>query len=279
VTPPVTILGAGVAGLTTAWELTQRGLDVSLVDPNGAAGVHGCSWWAGGMLAPICESEVAEEPVVRLGALAAEWWARAGVEVVRKGSLVLALDRDQRELDRFARRIDGGVMLDAAGVAELEPGLEARFSRGLFVAEEGHLDPRAALASLQTGLAAKGVVVSQDAPTAGQVIDCRGLIARDHLADLRGVRGEMVVLRAPDVSLSRPVRLLHPRHPLYVVPRGDGVFMLGATQIESEGRGPASLRSVVELLSAAYALDPAFGEAEVLEIGCPVSAVAVSGSM
>jgi glycine oxidase len=99
------------------------------------------------------------------------------------------------------------------------------------------------------------------------VIDCRGLAARDSLPELRGVKGEMVVLRSPDVSLSRPVRLLPPRFPLYIVPRGEGLFMLGATQIESGERGRASARSVMELLSAAYALHPAFGEAEVVEIG------------
>ena len=54
------------------------------------------------------------------------------------------------------------------------------------------------------------------------VVDCRGLAARDALPDLRGVRGEMIVVRSPDVSLSRPVRMLHPRMPLYIVPRGDG---------------------------------------------------------
>ena len=77
----------------------------------------------------------------------------------------------------------------------------------------------------------------------------------------------MAVLRAPDVVLNRPVRLLHPRYPLYIVPRGDGVFMLGATQIESGERNRATLRSVTELFNAAYALHPAFGEAEILEIG------------
>jgi glycine oxidase len=87
------------------------------------------------------------------------------------------------------------------------------------------------------------------------------------LPDLRGVRGEMVVVRSRDISLSRPVRLLHPRIPLYIVPRGEGVFMIGATMIESEVRGGASVRSTVELLNAAYTLHPAFGEAEILEIG------------
>ena len=77
----------------------------------------------------------------------------------------------------------------------------------------------------------------------------------------------MVVLHAPDVVLQRPVRLLHPRFPLYIVPRGDGVYMLGATQIEASERSRATVRSVLELLTAAYALHPAFGEAELIEIG------------
>ena len=101
----------------------------------------------------------------------------------------------------------------------------------------------------------------------GQVIDCRGLAARDRLTDLRGVKGEMLVVHCLDVTLSRPVRLLHPRFPLYIVPRGNGVFMLGATQIETGERGRATLRSVMELMNAAYALHPAFGESELLEIG------------
>ncbi len=75
----------------------------------------------------------------------------------------------------------------------------------------------------------------------------------------------MVSLRTRDISLSRPVRFLHPRIPLYVVPRGDGLFMVGATMIESAARGSVTARSAIELLSAAYALHPAFGEAEIVE--------------
>jgi glycine oxidase len=77
----------------------------------------------------------------------------------------------------------------------------------------------------------------------------------------------MLVLRCPDVTFSRPVRLLHPRIPLYIVPRGDSVYMLGATAIESSDRSRVTARSLLEMLSAAYALHPSFGEAEVLEIG------------
>jgi len=109
-----------------------------------------------------------------------------------------------------------------------------------------------------------------DSVGGGVTIDCRGYSARDVLGDLRGVKGEMLMLSCPDVTLSRTVRLLHPRIPLYVVPRGNGIFMLGATMIESSASDHVTARSLLELLSAAYALTPAFGEAEVLETGVDI---------
>lgn len=261
------VIGAGVAGLCVATELVARGCEVTVFDPSPRPGPHACSWWAGGMLAPFCEGETAEEPVVRLGQSAADWWARQGVSVERRGTLVLTLRRDRRELDRFARRVAQHETLDSAGLAALEPDLGGRFDRALHVAGEAHLDPRAALRHLSARLEQAGVIfVTESGHAKGLTFDCRGLAARDNLKDLRGVKGEMAVLRSADIRLTRPVRLLHPRYPLYVVPRADGLFMLGATQIESDDVR-RTVRSTLELLSAAYALHPAFGEAELVEAG------------
>ncbi|MGH8325536.1 MAG: FAD-dependent oxidoreductase, partial [Steroidobacteraceae bacterium] len=202
---------------------------------------------------------------------------------VRRGSLIVAHGRDAGELRQFARRTERFEWLDAQGIAALEPDLAGRFSQALYFPEEGHLDPRAALAALVERLAARGVAIrfgvdtetSQKAIVAAQaaggtLIDCRGLAARDELPDLRGVKGEMLVVRLPDVSLSRPVRVLHPRVPVYIVPRGDGHYMIGATMIESDQPTRITARSLLELLGAAYALHPAFGEAEIVEIGTGV---------
>ena len=101
----------------------------------------------------------------------------------------------------------------------------------------------------------------------GLVIDCRGLAAREDLPTLRGVRGERVVVRSRHVQLKRPVRLLHPRHPLYIVPWDDDRYMVGATVIESEDASSMTLRSALELLGLAYALHPGFGEAEIVDLG------------
>ena len=265
----IRILGAGVMGLVIATELTARGCGVELVDPFLPPGPHACSWWAGGMLAPHCEVVDAEEPVERLGLAAIDWWAQHTGAVDRQGTLVLTPARDKGELARFARRSQGHRQVDATEIAVLEPDLAGRFAAGLFFADEAHLAPRKALAILRDRLVAQGVLFHETPPgtQAELTIDARGLAARDALPDLRGVRGEMLLLRCPDVTLSRPVRLLHPRIPLYIVPRGDGIFMLGATMIESDRRGVVTARSLLELLSAAWALHPGFGEAEVLETG------------
>ncbi|MEC9196618.1 MAG: FAD-dependent oxidoreductase [Pseudomonadota bacterium] len=262
-----TVIGAGVVGLCVATELVANGFDVTVYDPGHRPGPHACSWWAGGMLAPYCEGETAEEPVVRLGKEAADWWQAQGVPITRNGTLVVTLQRDRKELDRFARRTESHVALDANTLATFEPSLEGRFDRGLMFPEEAHVDPRAALNHLRDRLEVDGVrFVAEQGRSDGLTFDCRGLAARDALQDLRGVKGEMVVLRSHDIQLSRPIRLLHPRYPLYVVPRPGGIFMLGATQLESCDK-TRTVRSTLELLSAAYAMHPAFGEAELLEIG------------
>jgi glycine oxidase len=271
----VAVIGAGVAGLTSALALAERGCEVEVIDRGPELGAASCSRFAGGMLAPWCEREATDELVLELGREALVYWPRHHAGTVRRGSLLVALRRDEPEIERFARRTRGFRRVDADGIAALEPELAGRFGKGLFFPDEAHLDPRAALASLAASLGELQVPIrfGVDAlallPRADATVDCRGLAARDQLHDLRGVKGEMLLVRCPEVALSRPVRLLHPRFPVYIVPRGgDGLFMVGATSIESDERTRITARSMVELLNAAYALHPSFAEAEIVEIGC-----------
>ncbi|MEM7470517.1 MAG: glycine oxidase ThiO [Pseudomonadota bacterium] len=269
----ITVIGSGVAGLCVARALRDRGAELRVIDRQDGIGPHQCSWWAGGMLAPFCEGESAEEPVIRLGQEAAGWWQDKTGCVTQNGSLVIAASRDKSDLTRFARRTSNFREVTGPEIAELEPDLGDRFRRGLFFESEAHLAPRAALKALRDRLVADGVTFEtadfdpKIVSNQGLFVDCRGFSARDTQPDLRGVKGEMLILSCPEIALSRPIRLLHPRIPLYIVPRGDGIFMFGATMIESSGTNYVTARSLLELLSAAYALNPAFGEAEVLEIG------------
>lgn len=274
----IDIIGSGVAGLSVATLFAEQGCQVTLHTASDAVDESSCSWWAGGMLAPWCELESTEPLVAELGLESTEFWRQYTNEVVSQGSLVLASQRDQTDLIQFGSKTQCFESVSAEQISELEPDLKGRFEKGLYFSDECHLDPRAAMAALYEQLRASDLVTINasnkldeaalaDSSAVDWRIDCRGLSARDHLPDLRGVRGEMLLLECADVSLSRPVRLLHPRYPLYIVPRENQVFMIGATMLESDHRGPVTARSIMELLSAAYALHPAFAEATVLELG------------
>ncbi|HYI27760.1 MAG TPA: FAD-dependent oxidoreductase [Bradyrhizobium sp.] len=268
---PVSIIGAGIAGAWQALLFAQAGHDVTLHERSDQAMMLSTSHWAGGMLAPWCESEAAEPVISRLGLRALDLWRRELPDTPFNGSLVVAHSRDRNDFERFARLTTGHVRLDAQALAELEPSLEGRFRDALFFAGEGHVEPRRVLPKLHARIIeAGGTIRFNSAPTPddldGLVIDCRGLAARDHLPDLRGVKGELILIETDEVQLARPVRLIHPRWPLYVIPREDNKFMLGATSIEAEDTG-VSVRSALELLGAAYAVHPAFAEARILEFG------------
>jgi glycine oxidase len=278
----IRIIGAGAAGLTAAFELVTRaraaGRDLALeiVEKNPGPG-QGCSFYAGGMIAPWCEAESTEPIVASLGAEALDFWTNVVPVAERRGSLVVAPPRDRAELAQFSRRTSHFATLDRESLAALEPDLADNFASALYFEEEAHLAPRAALAHLAGLLAAEpnvsfhyGVDAATLPDNCDWTLDCRGYAAKPELSGLRGVKGEMMILRSADIKLSRPVRMLHPRHPVYVVPRPDGTFMIGATMIENEERARVTAQSLVELVNSAFAVHPAFAQAEVVETGSDV---------
>jgi glycine oxidase len=268
----VTVVGAGVAGTWQALLFAKAGHKVTIFERGDASLGTAAAFWAGGMLAPDCESETAEPVVTRLGRRSLDLWRSHLRDVPANGSLVVAHARDRADYERFARLTSGYERVDARRLGEIEPTLAGRFRDALFFPDEAHVEPRHVLPALQRQLQESGATIrfneaADPRHLDGTVIDCRGLGARDIFPDLRGVRGEIVVVETADVALSRPLRLIHPRWPLYIVPRPKGRFLIGATTIESEDAGPVTVRSALELLTAAYAVHPAFGEARIVEFG------------
>lgn len=270
--PSVTIVGAGIAGLWQGYALAKAGFKVCLFEQGDSTLSAGCSWRAGGMLAPYCEAEVAEPLVTRLGLLSIRLWQTLLPDLPQHGTLVVAPPRDPVSLRRFAQLTEGYQTVDADAIAHLEPTLEGRFSSGLFYPQEAHVDPRQVLPLLREEIQKLGgefhfgQLSDQEKFSTDWSIDCRGLAARDEWPTLRGVKGEMLLIKSHEIPLHRPVRLLHHRHPIYVVPRADGLFMVGATSIESDTGSGVTVRSAGELLTLAYSVHPAFGEAEIVEL-------------
>ncbi|MDR0274558.1 MAG: FAD-dependent oxidoreductase [Burkholderiaceae bacterium] len=194
---------------------------------------------------------------------------------------------------------EGVQPLDAGALKALEPAVQGP-PHAWFLPGEGQIDTGAAMMGLHS--AAQGVqwhwrqtVLAVEAGERGgtlaladgrllpfdAVIDVRGVGARPAIDlrgenqkkhaspvfNVRGVRGEVIKLHVPGGhGLTRPVRLLHPRHAVYIVPRPDDLMYIGASEIESEDRSPASLRSVIELLAAAHSAVPALAEARILAL-------------
>lgn len=284
------IVGAGISGRLLALELVPRGWDVSLFDRNGD-GKNSCSFAAAGMLAPYCELESAEPEISEWGMESLELWPSilsdlgSDVYFQREGSLVVAHPQDYPELERLERRVLGRApksamtRSDRPALLKLEPELDSRFVRGLYFPLEGQIDSRGVIRALgaalegrvtlrwgaETTLVAPHQIEPDTAQTYDWVVDCRGMGAKNDLKDLRAVRGEMIFVHAPEVNLNRPVRLMHPKYPLYVVPRSDNHYWIGASRIESEDLGPITVRTTLELLSAAYSLHSGFSEARILE--------------
>ena len=191
--------------------------------------------------------------------------------------------------------------LSADELRTLEPGI-SRQLRGWMLEQEGQIHTVEALVGLAQAATALGAdfrwgTAAQQVTPHGidgerfdWVFDVRGLGAREGNSGIaastsginvdfvqqlpagsalpdqptRGVRGEVFWLHAPGVELHRPLRLMHPRHRVYVVPRPGDLIVVGASEIESEDRSPVSLRSTVELLAAAHAVLPELTEARVI---------------
>ncbi len=273
----ILIVGAGISGLWQAVMLGRAGHGVRLLEKSGEPFAAAASRLAGAMLAPYCESESAEPLIVELGQQSIALWQKVYPELDRKGSLVLAPTRDLAEIGRFARMTSQFESLDAGGIADLEPALAGRFGKGLFYPSEAHLEPAKAMQALLRAAEAAGADLGFGSSWDGVIpsnvdylIDCRGIAAAGDLPDLRGVRGEMIIIETGEISLQRPVRLLHPRTPLYIVPWAGSRFMIGATVIESGDRGLATVRSALDLLAMVYTLHPAFGEARIVGFGADV---------
>jgi glycine oxidase len=254
---------------------------------------------AAGMLSPIAELDNAGPEIARLGWRSLVLW-REVADTLRvdgcsaplfeqHGSLMLAHGADLGAARRVLARLETAPSLaaelpapqplDRAALAALEPALAPGLHAWLLPGE-AQVMSRDMLNALSVHapnvnwcwgerverVEAGALQVAGEGPAHFDLaIDVRGVGARPDLA-LRGVRGEVIWLHAPGVQLQRPVRLLHPRHRVYIVPRPGDLFVVGASEVESEDRSPVSLRSAVELMAAAQSVIPELAEARIVHM-------------
>ncbi len=287
----VIILGAGLMGRLIALACAKEGFRVSVYDQGGSEVKDSAAYTAAAMLAPLAESVATENNIIEMGLYSLNRWPELikglskPVFFQQNGSLIVWHAQDQSLGKHFYSQLNKTQKIFPAQfqhekithekLNQLENQLDHRFREALYLPHEGQLDNRELLDALLIDAQLYGAQFYwysprelSDFPESShfKIIDCRGLGSKQSITPLRGVRGEVIRVYAPEVKLQRPIRLLHPRYPIYIAPKDNDVYVIGATEIESEDKSEVSVRSALELLSAAYSLHSGFAEGRILEM-------------
>lgn len=303
--PTIGIAGGGLFGCLLAWRLLRQGCKVSVYERDALTMNRSAGWTAAGMISPLSELVSAEPCIFEWGMASLRMWPEwikaleedSGCTVAYRqlGSIVVAHPRDQSELRQFKQALNYKLRQhptesplmghleepDTPALRAMEPSLSASLGAGLFLPNEAQVHSRELLSALRVAVRKQGgawyadhdvrtvepgrLHIGADKKTFDWTIDVRGMGAQAQQKGLRGVRGEVMLIESKEVHFQRPIRLMHPRYKLYVVPRNTNQLFIGATEIEAEDYSPISLQSSLELGSALYTLNPALAEARILE--------------
>lgn len=303
----VAIVGAGVVGRLTALQLIQAGVNVSIFEKHPLMTPVNAAHVSAGMLCPLGEIIHAPKSIVDMGMRGLSKWPllleqlqvldpdHQTIFYQAKGSLVVAFESDHQCFEQLksdlthkaSDYVDHIRWLSSEQLTEIEPCL-TNFGYGSLIELEAQLCNRSFLSASARALMQHCALIHEQELTVAQidtladsfdwVLDARGFkaIGKEHHGNLgsplRGIRGEVIRIHCPEVKLSRPVRVLHPRHPIYIVPKPDGEFVVGATEVESNSEHNITVRSTLELLNTLYSVNPAFSEARILEANIGIRA-------
>jgi glycine oxidase len=290
----VVVVGAGIVGLSVAYELASRGARVRVLDPRGVA--QGATRASAGILAPYTEGHVA--PLLELALSSLELYpdfvarvesdSGARVEFERHGSLHVALtDAEAGELRATSQALAAvgapHELMDADGATRLEPNIASRVTAALLVRPHGYVAASPLAAAVAQAARNRGAAISATAVlgidalaqglavrTQDEVIaaDLVVIAAGSWSSRLRGatwvkpIRGQLVELRAQARAASRVVWGTR----CYVVPWRDGSVLVGATMEDVGFDETATAGGVRGLIEAATGLMPGLESARFQEV-------------
>jgi glycine oxidase len=281
----ILVIGGGVIGLMTAYELAASGAAVTLVEM-GDTGQQ-ASWAGGGILSPLYPWRFAGAVTALAGwsqqvypALCTELFETTGIDPEYSTSGLMVLDtEDHREALAWAAAADAKLeTLTRAQITEKEPGLVTDVREALWLADIGQvrnprltkalrtaIEPRVAIREREEVLELKvqdgrvhGVRTTRGEVRAERVVVCTGawtaeLLAKlGHKPDIRPVRGQMILFSAKPGQI-RHLTLYRER---YVIPRRDGRVLIGSTLEEAGFDKRTTAEAKEELYRLATGLFP-----------------------
>lgn len=273
----VTILGAGIFGLSIAWACLKKGARVQVIDPAGPGA--GASGGVVGALAPHTPDNWNDKKAFQLDSLlmAEAFWAEvaetSGISpgYARLGRLQAIEDERQLALSR-AREDSARTLWRGAATWAVIEATDAPFApltpTGYLVHDtlSARIHPRQACAALAAAISDRGGRIVAKGALAGKVIHATGVAGLEALkADLGwtavvGVKGQGAVLdfAAPDMPQIYA-------DAIHIIPHRDGTTGVGSTS-EREFADPTATDELLDdVVQRAIAAVPALRGARVIE--------------
>jgi glycine oxidase len=281
----VAIVGAGLIGLASAYELRKRGAEVTVFERDVAA--KAASWAGAGMLAPYSEAlgdealeALCAASLERYPAFVAELAQRTGVDAHLRLEGTLHVAFDEADVSRLAG-LRGGRRLSRGEALETEPMISKHALGGTLIEGEGQVDNRRLGRALTGACLAAGVRIEEHAGEIAVEADARrvlGVRTRQGFRPARSVvnaagawagafeglpvalpvrpkKGQMLALAVPRAFARRLVWT----RDVYLVPRPDGRLLVGATVEDAGFDQRVTAEGVATLLAAALRAAPALG--------------------
>lgn len=224
----IVVVGAGIVGASIAWHLVRAGARVTVLAAGGAGGVATPATFAW-----INASWGNPEPYFRLRSRSMREWSRLAAELPAVGLSWcggLCWDMPPAKLEAYAAQHGAWGyyvrLVDATEAARIEPALAAPPALAVHVAEEGVVEPGAAVAALIGDAVARGAVLRADtavrrlATAGGRVTGVEtdaGPIGADEVVLAAGIAvPELAAAAGVEVAITAPPGLLvhskpHPR--------------------------------------------------------------------
>lgn len=291
------IIGAGLLGRLAAFFLNKSGYEVNVYEKSESKPATGqlrsAAFTSAGMLSPLSEKESGGDLIYDLGYKSMKIWPKIdssltqllgnGLGLKILGSLFICSPNEEPYTRRLFNKLSFYKdPINRKKIKTLEPNLSGNFKIWL-VEDEGHLNPLIAMESLY-----KGTLIGKNKEKIkwnfnypiydfgpgwikgktkkfffDWVFDFRGVSAKEE--KIRGVRGENFILNTSHgFELFHPIRFVHPRHRVYLVPVSSDKILVGSTEIESEDLSPVTLQSTLDLLGIAKYIFPELAEARII---------------
>ncbi len=296
--PDILIIGAGVVGLTTALKLAEIGVSVTLLDRQQVG--REASWAGAGMLPPGNLSN-AVTPEARLRSFSHSLWpdfaadliGRTGIDIGYHicGAIEVGLNETEQELEAEPSQWQTeGIRFERLTAAEVQrhvADLDEKFNHAIYLPDFGQVRNPHYLQALKAACLQRGVEILEHV----QVLDIRR--KDDRIAEVRvgdrslqfdrvcfaagawsssllqplgfaipvtPVRGQIVQLQLP----APPFRCVIEFGRRYLVPRRDGLILIGSTEENAGFVKHTTTEGVSGLLEFAKSLVPSLAHAEVV---------------